>query len=438
MIKFFRTIRQSLIMENKTSKYFKYAIGEIVLVVIGILIALQINNANQERIEKNALEGYLKSIANNVESDLRKVETINSKRISLLPKITSVKTVLNPRYIDRWITQNRSETIDYIAYNIENVSLASQTIKSIWDLDYLNANLSGFESLKNSGYLSKLQGKDIENLLLNYYNLINEITIEENNYNASLLNSSKEFLKVDLPGRYGFFNPGQMTWSDEFKKEFPKQIAQIIEHPSLFPTLTLPNNLITKYENLSVLGKELIKMIKTKRKDYNRDILDNLEGIYDEYSDYGYSKIFRNGSFTGFYETALASSNGGDIIAYYNTGEYVIVFNEQDWGVFFFYNGSGAVDNTRTTDFSKYKTLRLELKGEKGGEKVLIALKDETNPEDGSETKVPLTLSNGWKNYDIPLASFAPTNLKKLFMVTGFIFEKDPCTIRVRNIEVLR
>ena len=47
MIKFFRNIRQSLIMENKTSKYLKYAIGEILLVVIGILIALQINNWNE-------------------------------------------------------------------------------------------------------------------------------------------------------------------------------------------------------------------------------------------------------------------------------------------------------------------------------------------------------------------------------------------------------
>jgi len=52
MIKFFRHIRKSLLMENKTTKYFKYAIGEIVLVVIGILIALQINNWNQNRVSK--------------------------------------------------------------------------------------------------------------------------------------------------------------------------------------------------------------------------------------------------------------------------------------------------------------------------------------------------------------------------------------------------
>lgn len=49
MIKFFRHIRQPLLSENKFSKYLLYAIGEIVLVVIGIPIALQINNWNEQR-----------------------------------------------------------------------------------------------------------------------------------------------------------------------------------------------------------------------------------------------------------------------------------------------------------------------------------------------------------------------------------------------------
>ena len=58
MIKFFRHIRKNLLVENKTSKYFKYAIGEIILVVIGILIALQINNWNESR-KSNQLEQAL-------------------------------------------------------------------------------------------------------------------------------------------------------------------------------------------------------------------------------------------------------------------------------------------------------------------------------------------------------------------------------------------
>jgi len=49
MIKFFRKIRRQLLTENRFSKYLLYAIGEIVLVVIGILIALQINIWNENR-----------------------------------------------------------------------------------------------------------------------------------------------------------------------------------------------------------------------------------------------------------------------------------------------------------------------------------------------------------------------------------------------------
>jgi hypothetical protein len=66
MIKFFRKIRQKLLFENKFSKYLIYAIGEIILVVIGILIALQINNHNEIRKEK-ALE---KELINLLISDL--------------------------------------------------------------------------------------------------------------------------------------------------------------------------------------------------------------------------------------------------------------------------------------------------------------------------------------------------------------------------------
>jgi len=51
MIKFFRKIRYDLMEQNKTGKYSKYAIGEILLVVIGILIALSINNWKQSRLD---------------------------------------------------------------------------------------------------------------------------------------------------------------------------------------------------------------------------------------------------------------------------------------------------------------------------------------------------------------------------------------------------
>ena len=74
MIKFFRKIRQNLLMENKTGKYFKYAIGEIVLVVIGILFALQINTWNNNRIERNLEQDSLNEILDNLEFDLNTID----------------------------------------------------------------------------------------------------------------------------------------------------------------------------------------------------------------------------------------------------------------------------------------------------------------------------------------------------------------------------
>ena len=76
MIKFFRQIRQKLLSENKFSKYLLYAIGEIVLVVVGILIALQINNWNEDQEKKVQLRTYRQNLTVELESDLKQLEGI--------------------------------------------------------------------------------------------------------------------------------------------------------------------------------------------------------------------------------------------------------------------------------------------------------------------------------------------------------------------------
>ena len=69
MIKFFRKIRRNLLSEGKTGKYLKYAFGEIMLVVLGILIALQINNWNEGRKEKNNQRSVLSNLLQDLKSD---------------------------------------------------------------------------------------------------------------------------------------------------------------------------------------------------------------------------------------------------------------------------------------------------------------------------------------------------------------------------------
>lgn len=69
MIKFFRHIRQNLLQENKTTKYLKYALGEIALVVIGILIALSINNWNESRQQEKIKGNIYKVIVEDIKKD---------------------------------------------------------------------------------------------------------------------------------------------------------------------------------------------------------------------------------------------------------------------------------------------------------------------------------------------------------------------------------
>jgi hypothetical protein len=74
MIKFFHKIRQKLLREGKTTRYLKYAIGEIVLVVIGILIALSINNWNQERQNCLKEEGYLENLERDLNNQISSID----------------------------------------------------------------------------------------------------------------------------------------------------------------------------------------------------------------------------------------------------------------------------------------------------------------------------------------------------------------------------
>jgi len=100
MIKFFRKIRQNLLSEGKTGKYFKYAFGEIILVVIGILIALQINNWNEGR-KIAANEAYiLNEILNNLKEDAQQIEFILERRSTAQTSVENLIEILNTKPLD--------------------------------------------------------------------------------------------------------------------------------------------------------------------------------------------------------------------------------------------------------------------------------------------------------------------------------------------------
>jgi len=92
MIKFFRKIRQNLLSEGKTGKYLKYAFGEIILVVIGILIALQLNNLNENKKNNVFEKEILSQIQENLISDKFVLKQIE---LNFIKAIVSSKKILN-------------------------------------------------------------------------------------------------------------------------------------------------------------------------------------------------------------------------------------------------------------------------------------------------------------------------------------------------------
>ena len=80
MLILLRKLKHNLFTSGEFRKYLLYALGEMVLVIIGILIALQIDNWNTARKDRETLESYLQSIARNVSADLSAAEQVRARR----------------------------------------------------------------------------------------------------------------------------------------------------------------------------------------------------------------------------------------------------------------------------------------------------------------------------------------------------------------------
>ncbi len=140
MIKFFRNIRQSLLMENKTSKYFKYAIGEIVLVVIGILIALQINNWNESRKEKQKEINVAKEIYTELNEN---IEFVKNQLKLWERRNTNIKKVSDFIIADSIsITQREFDSIMIFVIGFNNFKLKHNKFSKIIESESFEFNQS--------------------------------------------------------------------------------------------------------------------------------------------------------------------------------------------------------------------------------------------------------------------------------------------------------
>ncbi|PKA81977.1 hypothetical protein ATE92_0100 [Ulvibacter sp. MAR_2010_11] len=175
MIKFFRKIRQNLLTENKFSKYLLYAIGEIILVVIGILIALAINDWNNEKRIQSEETATLQKLIQDLKSDnkryLENIEIYKKQDVYLTnAKIIIFKKSLSDNEI--------KEVMNYYGAYIRDI----------------NPRKTTYEEMLNSGRIYALSNEKLVDDIIEYYQFLDK-SIYQNQ------ESRREFRAV-------FYGPG--------------------------------------------------------------------------------------------------------------------------------------------------------------------------------------------------------------------------------------
>ncbi len=175
MIKIFRKIRYDLMKQNKTEKpafpagrYFKYAIGEIVLVVFGILIALQINTWNLNRINKKNEKLLLKELHQEFQSNKTQFDTVKFYHNRSFQSVKYVKSKL---------------PIDMEQVNLD--SLAYHLLYMGWNYTF-NPSKGVTNALMNSSTFNLISNDELRNLLIRWDDVVSDYQEEEilarNNY----------------------------------------------------------------------------------------------------------------------------------------------------------------------------------------------------------------------------------------------------------------
>ncbi|MBT8304426.1 MAG: hypothetical protein KJP09_08145 [Bacteroidia bacterium] len=185
MIKFFRKIRQNLLIENKLSKYLLYAIGEIILVVIGILIALQINNNNETaKIRAKELH-YLKNVKADLTLTIQELEQFINTRNS---QIKSANNVIE----------------HYNGKPISNLNSFNSDVINVYTWTRFFQINNTFQELTYSGNLAIISNDSIKNGLLNLEALYKKIKYLEDHFRydaeVNLYNPSYDILDINPMG----------------------------------------------------------------------------------------------------------------------------------------------------------------------------------------------------------------------------------------------
>lgn len=158
-MKIFRILRKQLVFSSNGAKYFKYAIGEIILIVIGILVALQINNWNTNRIEKQEERQIYLQIKNKIEDDKTELEKTNNFNKYLSQQSEKANTLISNK------NYGAIDTLAFLAIQLSQYSDFQRNGKLHENL----INSGDIKILKNEYIISQLQNLELT------YNSVNKL-----------------------------------------------------------------------------------------------------------------------------------------------------------------------------------------------------------------------------------------------------------------------
>ncbi|MBO6689874.1 MAG: hypothetical protein JJ931_14160 [Henriciella sp.] len=220
-------------------------------------------------------------------------------------------------------------------------------------------------------------------------------------------------------------------------------LREILHHPTALSVYSHAQDkspeLIIRYENLAVLGREIISIINDPGGDLDRSSSSALDDYFEIESDDGYATPLVNGTIiTRFFEWGHATANGRGPPFTTAVNQIVIEVPNVEWAVFYIRNRADAFSERPAKDFSRFSEIELTLRGELGGEEVFLALKDSTDLDDGLESRIPITLTSEWTTHRIPLSRFETADLGHLFVPMSFVFLGGGQTVYVKDIEFLK
>ncbi len=425
MIKFFRNIRRRLLGENRFTRYLIYAIGEIILVVIGILIALQINNANQRRIENETLWGYMRNIESNIENDLVRLTDINFVLDQLSTNTPNI-----------WELRRKSD------FTFRDYRLVQDHMNTVFSGVSFKTNTFGFETLQSTGYMGKLQGTDMEILLFNYYELAEQLTNWTNSERAFLDDILMEVQKTDweISGETFYRLENDSTLFADVRIKYVKMLNSRLYDAAILSRVFNPLSAITS--ELNFLGNTIISLIDKNTLEASSEIMRSVELYNRDFSGIGLEEVVINGIIPRAVALYTNSDKGFEQVKFEGNEDYVKINMKPglDWGAAMFVVDSLGRNVRAAKDFSAFESIEVELKGSTGNEIILLALKDKSDPDDGTEAYVTIDLTKDWKTYRYNLRENFPTaDLKNLHQLAGFVarFTED-MEFYIKNVRFLK